>query len=98
MNGKERCKKGYKHLHLSLSSKRRVLYLEEDVFPLGSRVCVVNDSPLKGSKGTILAIRLNATPGEPTNCLYLVALDEAYLQKPQWFEFQEVAPVAYWFS
>ena len=67
--------------------------MEEDVFPFGSRVCVVNDSLLKGSKGTILAIRMTATPGEPTNCLYLVALDEAYLQKPQWFKSEEVALV-----
>ncbi|HYX48383.1 MAG TPA: hypothetical protein VE843_01475 [Ktedonobacteraceae bacterium] len=54
---------------------------------------MVNDSPLTGCKGTILAFRLNATPGEPTNCLYLVALDGAFLQEPQWFEFQEVALV-----
>jgi hypothetical protein len=67
------------------------MYLEEDVFPLGSRVCVVNDSPLKGCKGTILAIHMTAAPGEPTNCLYLVALDSAYQQEPQWFESQEVA-------
>lgn len=67
--------------------------MDEDVFPLGSWVCVVNDSPLKGSKGTILAFRMTATPGEPTNCLYLVALDEAYLQEPQWFKSEKVALV-----
>lgn len=67
--------------------------MEEDVFPLGSQVCVVNDSSLKECKGTILAIQMTATPGEPTNCLYLVALDGAHQQEPQWFESGEVALV-----
>jgi len=64
--------------------------LEEDVFPLGSRVYVSNDSPFKGRKGTILSIHMIATPGEPTFCFYLVALDGAYLQEPLWFESKEV--------
>jgi hypothetical protein len=67
--------------------------LEEDVFPLGSRVCVVIDSSLKGCKGTILAIQMTATPGEPTNRLYLVALDGTHLLEPRWFESHEVALV-----
>ena len=67
--------------------------MEEDLFPIGSRVCVVNESPLKGRKGTILAIRMTAAPGEPTSCYYLVALDGAYLLDIQWFEFQEIALV-----
>ena len=65
--------------------------MEEDLFPIGSRVCVVNESPLKGRKGTILAIRMTATPGEPTSCYYLVALDGADLLDIQRFEFQEIA-------
>ncbi len=65
--------------------------MEEDVFPLGSRVCVVNDRTLRGHIGTILAIYMNATPGEPTKCFYLVALDGVYQQEPRWFESQEVA-------
>ena len=67
--------------------------MEEDVFPLGSRVCVVKDGSFKECKGTILAIHMTATPGEPTNCFYLVALDDAYQQEPQWFESHEVAIV-----
>jgi hypothetical protein len=67
--------------------------MEEDVFPTGSRVQVVNDSPLRGLKGTILAIHLIATPGEPTFCFYLVALDATQLREPLWFEYQEVALV-----
>jgi len=31
-----------------------------------------------------------ATPGEPTFCFYLVALDETQLQEPLWFEYHEV--------
>jgi hypothetical protein len=68
----------------------RSIYLE-GVFPIGSRIYVVYDGPLKGRKGTILAIRMTATPGKPTCCLYLVALDDAVLLELQWFESQEVA-------
>jgi len=64
--------------------------LEEDVFPMGSRVRVINDSPFIGLKGTILAIHMIATPGEPIFCFYLVALDGTYLREPLWFESQEV--------
>jgi len=67
--------------------------LEEDVLPIGSRVRVANDSPFKGRKGTILAIRMIATPGQPTFCFYLVALNGANLQEPLWFKSQEVALV-----
>ena len=65
----------------------------EDVYPLGSRVYVANDTPFRGRKGTILAIHMIATPHEPTFCFYLVALDGAHLQEPLWFEYQEVALV-----
>jgi hypothetical protein len=68
--------------------------LEEDVFPIGSRVRVANDCPFRGLKGTILAIHMIAAPGEPTFCFYLVALDGAHLRIPLWFEYQEVALVA----
>ena len=80
-------------LNTSLPYKRGLTYLEEDIFPIGSQVCVVHDSPLKGRKGTILAIHMTATPGEPAFCYYLVALDAAYLLDIQWFEFQEIALV-----
>ena len=65
--------------------------LDEDVYPIGSRVRVAHDSPFRGRKGTILAIHMIAAPGEPTLCFYLVALDGAHLRKPLWFEYQEVA-------
>ena len=67
--------------------------MEGDVFPLGSRVHVANDSPFKGRKGTILAIQMIATPGKPTICFYLVALDGTNLQEQLWFESQGVALV-----
>jgi hypothetical protein len=68
--------------------------LEGDVFPIGSRIRVANDSPFRGLKGTILAIHMIAAPGEPNFCFYLVALDGAHLRVPLWFEYQEVALVA----
>ena len=78
-------------LHTYLLAKRRSISLEEGVFPIGSRICVVHDGPLRGRKGTILAIRMTATPGKPTFCVYLVALDDTVLLELQWFESQEVA-------
>jgi hypothetical protein len=65
--------------------------LKEDVFPKGSRIRVTHDSPFRGRKGTILAIHMIATLGEPTLCFYLVALDGTHLREPLWFEYQEVA-------
>jgi hypothetical protein len=64
--------------------------LDEDVFPIGSRVYVTNDRPFRGRIGTILAIHMIATPCEPTFCFYLVALDGTQLQGPLWFEYHEV--------
>jgi hypothetical protein len=67
---------------------------DEEVLPIGSQVCVVNDSPFRGRTGTILAIHMIATPGEQTCCFYLVALDGAHQQEPLWFEYEEVELVA----
>ena len=64
--------------------------MKEDVFPKGSRVRVTHDSPFRGRKGTILAIHMIATPGEPTLCFYLVALDGTHLRIPLWFEYYEI--------
>ena len=64
--------------------------MAEDVFPIGSRVYVTNDSPFRGRKGTILAVHMIATPGEPTFCFYLVDLDGARLRVPLWFEYYQV--------
>ena len=67
--------------------------MQEDVYPIGSRVRVANDSPFRGLKGTILAIHMIATPGKPTFCFYLVALDGAYLRESMRFDSQEVVLV-----
>jgi hypothetical protein len=67
--------------------------LEEDVLPIGSRVCVANEGSYRGCKGTIVAIHMIATPGKPTSCSYLVVLDGANLREPLWFESHEVALV-----
>jgi hypothetical protein len=63
---------------------------EEEVYPIGSRVRVANDNPLRGLKGTIIAINMIATPGEPTFCFYKIALDITQLHEPMWFEYHEV--------
>ena len=73
---------------LQLSGGQHIL--EGDIFPIGSRIRVANDSPFRGRKGTILAIHMIATPGEPTFCFYLVALDGARLGVPLWFEYYQV--------
>ena len=67
--------------------------LEDEVLPIGSRVCVANEGPYRGRKGTILAIHMIATPGKPTFCFYLVALDGAYLRESMRFDSQEVVLV-----
>jgi len=67
--------------------------LEGSAFPIGSRVRVVNDSPFRELKGTILAIHMIAAPGEPTFCFYLVALDGAYPRESIWFDSQEIVLV-----
>ena len=64
--------------------------LDEEIYPIGSRVRVANGCPFRGRKGTILGIHMIATPGEPTLCFYLVALDGSQLQEPLWFENHEV--------
>jgi len=64
--------------------------LEEDVFPIVSRVRVAHDSPFRGRKGIILAIHMIAAPGEPTLCFYLVALDGTHLRISLWFEYYEI--------
>ena len=67
--------------------------LEEDVFPIVSRVRVAHDSLFRGRKGIILAIHMIAAPGEPTLCFYLVALDGTHLRIPLWFEYYKIGLV-----
>ena len=64
--------------------------LDEEVFPIGSRVRVAQDSLFRGRKVIILAIHMIAAPGEPTLCFYLVALDGTHLRIPLWFEYYEI--------
>ena len=64
--------------------------MAKDVVSMGSRVRVVNDSPLKGLQGTIIAINMIATPGKPTLCFYKIVLDGMQPQEPMLFECHEV--------
>ncbi len=64
--------------------------MEGEIFPLGNRVRVAHDSPLKGLKGTIIAINMIATPSEPTVCFYKVSLDGTQPREPLWFDYREV--------
>jgi hypothetical protein len=61
-----------------------------EVFPIGSRVQVVNYSPLRGLRGTILTIHMIAAPLDEPFCFYLIALEGVQLKEPIWFEYTEV--------
>ena len=61
-----------------------------EVFPMGSRVRVINYSPLHGLRGTILTIHMIAAPLAEPFCFYLIALEGVQLQEPMWFEYYEV--------
>jgi hypothetical protein len=53
-----------------------------EVFPIGSRVRVTNDSPWRGLRGTILTIHMIAAALDEPFCFYLVALDGVQLKEP----------------
>ena len=61
-----------------------------EIFPLGSRVRVINYSPFRGLKGTILTIHMIAAALDEPFCFYLIALEGVQLKEPIWFEYTEV--------
>ena len=71
-----------------------ITYDGVEVFPIGSRVRVVNYSPFRGLKGTICAVNMIDIDLEEPFCFYLVALEGVQLKEPIWFEYTEVELVA----
>jgi hypothetical protein len=61
-----------------------------EVFPIGSRVRVINYSPFRGLKGTIITIHMIAAALDEPFCFYLIALEGVQLKEPIWFEYTEV--------
>ena len=68
--------------------------LDEEVYPIGSRVRVANDSPFRGLKGTICTVNLRDIDQDEPFCFYLIALEGVQLKEPIWFEYTEVELVA----
>jgi hypothetical protein len=68
----------------------RSTYLGVDVFPMGSRVRVINYSPFRGLRGTIRAVHRIAADLDEPSCFYLVALEGVHIKEPMWFEYHEV--------
>jgi hypothetical protein len=77
-----------------MSSWEENIYLGVEVFPEGSLVWVINDSPFRGLKGTIRSIHMIADDLDEPFCFYLVALEGIYLKEPLWFQYHEVELVA----
>jgi hypothetical protein len=65
-----------------------------EVFPIGSRIRVSNDSPWRGLRGTILTIHMIAVTLDEPFCFYLIALEGVQMPEPIWFEYTEVELVA----
>ena len=61
-----------------------------EVFPIGSHVRVINDSPWQGLRGTILTLHMIAAPLDDPLCFYLVALEGTQIKEPMWFEHDKV--------
>jgi hypothetical protein len=69
--------------------------MSSSILPIGTLIVVLNYSPFRGLKGTVLASDLLADePDEPLG-FYLVALEGTAVPEPIWFECDEVEPVGY---
>ena len=65
----------------------------DSVFPVGSRVQVINYSPFRGLKGTIRTVDTISVDLEEPFCFYYIALDGANIKEPIWFEYDDVDSV-----
>jgi hypothetical protein len=61
---------------------------------VGSLVYVTSYSPFRGLRGTIRTVHTMAPDLDEPFCFYLVALEEARVREPVWFEYDEVEPIA----
>jgi hypothetical protein len=63
--------------------------MEENIFPVGSRVRIVSYGPFRGLKGTVR--RVDSIPHlEEPFCFYLIQLEGARTKEPLWFEHDEL--------
>ena len=62
----------------------------DTVFPVGTRVHVINYSPFRGLRGTIRTVNMISDDLEEPFCFYQIALEGAYIKEPIWFEYDEV--------
>ena len=67
--------------------------MEQDVFPVGSRVQVTSYGPFRGLKGTIRTAHC-LPPREDPWCFYHIVLEGAYIREPIWFSSEEVEPLS----
>jgi hypothetical protein len=67
--------------------------MQTNILPVGSLVDVISYSPFRGLRGTVQLVNTIADESEEPFCFYLVALEGAHIQKPIWFEYNEVEAV-----
>ncbi len=68
--------------------------MQTNILPVGSLVDVISYSPFRGLRGTVQMVNTIADePEEEPFCFYLVTLEGARIQKPIWFEYNEVEAV-----
>ena len=65
------------------------------IFPVGSRVQVISDSPFRDLRGTIRRVHTMQTfEGDEPFCYYWIELEGASIKEPIWFTCDEVEAVA----
>ena len=67
--------------------------MEQNIYPPGSLVQVTGYSPFRGLKGIVQVVDTIADDLEEPFCFYQIALEEAQLKEPIWFEYDEVGLV-----
>jgi len=67
--------------------------MQTNILPVGSLVDVISYSPFRGLRGTIEVVNTITDESEQPFCFYLVTLEGAHIQKPIWFEYNEVEAV-----
>jgi len=65
--------------------------MNNQVLPVGSRVCVISYSPFRGLIGTIRTVdTIPDLEADEAFCFYLVELEGTHIKEPIWFACDEV--------
>ena len=64
--------------------------MQTNVLPVGSLVDVISYGPFRGLRGSVQTVHIIPDEAEELFCFYLVALEGTQIQKPIWFERDEV--------